>query len=52
MVKSNDELRGGEVVCGLLEREETPPSMQALGSEMIESETVGSGTEKTSSLDE
>ena len=26
----------GELVCGLLEREETPPSMQALGSEMID----------------
>jgi hypothetical protein len=36
MAKSNDELRGGELVCGLLEREETPPSMQALGSEMID----------------
>ena len=33
---NNDELRGGELVCGLLEREETPPSMQALGSEMID----------------
>ena len=36
MAKNNDELRGGELVCGLLEREETPPSMQALGSEMID----------------
>jgi hypothetical protein len=35
MAWSNDEMRGGELVCGLLEREETPPSMQALGSEMI-----------------
>jgi hypothetical protein len=33
---NNDELRSGELVCGLLEREETPPSMQALGSEMID----------------
>ena len=35
MARSNDEMRSGELVCGLLEREETPPSMQALGSEMI-----------------
>jgi hypothetical protein len=35
MEYSNDEMRSGELVCGLLEREETPPSMQALGSEMI-----------------
>ena len=35
MAWSTDEMRGGELVCGLLEREETPPSMQALGSEMI-----------------
>jgi hypothetical protein len=35
MAGSNDEMRSGELVCGLLEREETPPSMQALGSEMI-----------------
>ena len=32
-------MRSGEVVCGLLEREETPPSMQALGSEI----SVGDG---------
>lgn len=36
MEKSYDEMRSGELVCGLLEREETPPSMQALGSEMID----------------
>ncbi len=35
MAKNNDELRGGELVCGLLEREETPPSAQALESAMI-----------------
>ena len=32
----NNEMGRGELVCGLLEREETPPSMQALGSEMID----------------
>jgi hypothetical protein len=36
MARGNDDLRDGELVCGVLEREETPPSMQALGSEMID----------------
>ena len=36
MARDNEELRGGELVCGLLEREETPPSMQAFGSGMID----------------
>jgi hypothetical protein len=36
MAPRNNEMRGGELVCGLLEREETPPSMQALGSKMID----------------
>ena len=36
MARDNDGSRGGGWVCGLLEREETPPYMQALGSGMID----------------
>ena len=38
-----------ELARGLLEREETPPSLQALELAIIQLETAGNGTEKISS---
>ena len=52
MAWSNDEMRSGELVCGLLEKRGNSSLYAGTRIRDDRSETVGSGTEKISSLDD